>query len=86
MNRIEQIYNKFLVGDSLTDEELALGHEHFQKMADMLLLVGPRFVLPCMEAFRVANDLKQFIKNREEKETRYTFDPKRSPAFRSEGL
>ena len=91
MNRIEEIYNKFLTGDNLTDEELTLGLEHFQQMADLLLACGPRFVLPCIEAYRVARDMQMFIQNRLEVEMekmvkeRYPFNIRRYPVYTTVG-
>lgn len=65
---IETIYTKFQAGDSLTDEDLRIGIEHFNQMAEMLWKSGPVFRLAAQEAIRVADRLKGFQDARRSKQ------------------
>ncbi len=55
-----QIYEAYTTGDPLTDEELKVGIEHFQKIADLAFDSGPVFRLMEQEATRVVVALSQF--------------------------
>lgn len=52
MNLIQQIYNKKIEGDPITDVEVIDGIKFFKKLADQLVICGPVFRL----AFKEAND------------------------------
>jgi len=64
---INDIYEKFLNGDPLSDEELKIGEVHFSTAADLLFPLGPRFDLAQNELRRVANGLNDFIAARKRK-------------------
>lgn len=64
---IETVYTKFCNGDSLTDNELDVGINHFKPLADMLFRSGPVFRLAAQEANRVAMRLEDYKRERSRK-------------------
>lgn len=67
MQQAEQIYNKYLNGDSLTDDELVVGIKHFTELEALCRRAGPVFRLPAYEAYRVHAALSAFQRARKEK-------------------
>lgn len=65
---IETIYTKFQAGDSLTDQDIRIGIEHFNHMAELLWKSGPVFRLAAQEAGRVAARLQDFQNARNDKQ------------------
>lgn len=61
---IETVYNKFCTGDSLTDDDLDVGINHFRPLSDMLFRSGPVFRLAAQEAGRVASRLEDYKQSR----------------------
>lgn len=64
---IEEVYNKFVKGDSLTDVDLEVGISHFRPLGDMLFRSGPVFRLAAQEASRVADRLEDYKRARTQK-------------------
>ena len=64
---IEGIYNKFCNGDSLSDDELTIGINHFRPLGDMLFRSGPVFRLAAQEANRVASRFEDYKESRSRK-------------------
>lgn len=64
---IETVYSKFCKGDSLTNNELDVGIEHFRPLSDMLFRSGPVFRLAAQEASRVASGLEDYKSARDQK-------------------
>lgn len=65
MTRLNDIYEKYCDGDSLTDEEVLAGEKHFLELASMLYCSGTAFVIAAKEANRVCMALKGFREARE---------------------
>lgn len=57
MRHISVILETLLSGDHLTDEEVALGAQHFSKLANDLIAAGPRFHIAMTAAVDVAGRL-----------------------------
>ena len=64
---IQEIYDKFRAGDSITDEELVYSLAFFQRLSDMLICLGPIFHLSWLEANTVAMRLNDYKRAREKK-------------------
>jgi len=52
------IYEKFLNGETISDEEIVFGIEHFRKLAEMLRQSGREFSIPAAECLRVVHFLE----------------------------
>lgn len=61
------IYEKFVSGDPLTNEEVKIGVTFFDDLSQNLASLGPVFHLAHREALRVYFALNGFKKAREEK-------------------
>jgi hypothetical protein len=61
---IEEIYNKLLKGDPITDDELERGIYHFQNICRFLDQCGPVFHLASKESRRVYMELESFRDSR----------------------
>jgi hypothetical protein len=59
------VYQKYLKGDNISDEELLEGYKAFRNAADVLSELGPVFKLACDEAYRVVNKFSEYIVERE---------------------
>lgn len=64
------IYEKYCNGDSLTDDEVNVGEQHFQKLADQMRALGPPFLLATRELQRVATGLESYRTARQHRVTR----------------
>jgi hypothetical protein len=64
MTNIKEIYDKYLDGETITDQELNDGLNHFGIVEQYLRELGPRFHFPWKEANRVKMDLHAFKKAR----------------------
>jgi len=60
MTTIRKIYDKFIQGDPLTDDELAHGIQHFSTLDKLLGESGPIFELASNEACRVYHRLREY--------------------------
>lgn len=58
------VYQKFLKGDNISDEELLDGYKAFRKASEALVELGPVFKLACDEAYRVVNRFAEYIVER----------------------
>lgn len=58
------VYQKFLNGDSFTDQELTQGIDHFKKLERDLRDLGPAFKLQANEVGRVWQGLESFYNAR----------------------
>lgn len=58
------IYNSFVNGDSLTNDQLDIGIEHFGALEELLLKSGPVFKLAANECMRVHDQLREYKKAR----------------------
>ncbi len=54
------IYEKYINGDSLTDEEVKFGAKYYRDLADRLIKCGPTFVLAFKEANRIYMQMENF--------------------------
>lgn len=54
------IYEVVCNGDSVTDEQIKIGIDHYNKLSDLLSVSGPVFKLAANEAQRVAYSLQGF--------------------------
>lgn len=66
-HKMTEIYEKFVNGDSLTDEELKVGSIFFHDLWVQLQQAGPVFKLAANEAGRVYYQFDSFIIARNEK-------------------
>lgn len=64
--KMAEIYEKFVNGDSLSDEELKVGAIFFHDMWVQLKQAGPVFKLAANEANRVQSQFDSFIRARNE--------------------
>lgn len=58
------LYEKFYMGDSLTDEEVVYGETHFRYLASELHKLGPTFRFAENELIRTASSLESMADNR----------------------
>lgn len=65
--KMQEIYEKYNNGDSLTDFEVKAGVIFFSDLERSLTSLGPVFKLAAKEARRVAYSFEGFQKSREEK-------------------
>lgn len=61
----KDVYAKYINGDSLTDEEINAGFDHFFKLAGLLYSSGSEFLLAAKEANRVYTALEGFRQARQ---------------------
>lgn len=64
---LHQIYDKFINGDPLTKDDLAVGIAGFDTLATIARQAGPAFSLAAREATRVANTLEDYWDARQRK-------------------
>lgn len=64
MTTPRSIYEKFTIGEHLTNAELEEGFNHFNQLANLLNISGPVFHLASVEANRVAGEFNIFLDNR----------------------
>lgn len=57
---MEGVYQKFLNGDSLSNQEILDGIEFFEDLTDKLDSLGERFRLQANECLRVTQALKHY--------------------------
>lgn len=62
-----QIYEKYRMGDPVTDEEIRTGIAHFQLLADLLSLSGEAFRIHAGECYRIVNTLEGYQRARKSK-------------------
>jgi hypothetical protein len=55
------IYRKVMTGEPVSDEEIAVGIEHFGRLAEMLRESGVAFSITAAECNRVVEMLKGFM-------------------------
>lgn len=60
MTKYQNIYEKYRLGDPLTDAEINSGIIFFSALANHLSMVGPIFELPTRELRRVRDGLEQY--------------------------
>ena len=61
---VKVLYQKFLSGDSFTDEEVIFGEKHFRSLAAELHKLGPTFRFAENELVRTANSFESMADNR----------------------
>jgi hypothetical protein len=64
---LDQIYEKFINGDPLTNDDLAIGISGFDTLAAIARQAGPAFSLAAREATRVVIALEDFEAARKRK-------------------
>lgn len=64
MSTPKQTYEKFIIGDQISSEDLEKGFTHFSTLATLLYASGPVFQLAAIEANRVASQFCLFLDNR----------------------
>jgi hypothetical protein len=64
---IGKIYKKYKDGASFTDEEVNFAAEEFQKLANLLRLMGERFHFAWREAYDMYNHFEYFKQARARK-------------------
>lgn len=67
MHTARIVYEKYLNGDSITDEELKYAIKFFADLVPKLFVLGPAFRLAASEASRVLNALEGFERARKDK-------------------
>lgn len=65
MHIARKVYEKFLIGDPIEDDELNEAIVFFKDLSDSLHSLGPVFALPANEAARVYLGLGDFRRARE---------------------
>lgn len=55
-----RVYDAYVKGGKLTDQEIIQGLAHYRSMADQLVKCGPAFRLAASEANKVADALEGF--------------------------
>lgn len=69
MHIARKVYEKFLIGDPIEDDELKEAIVFFKDLSDSLHSLGPVFALPAKEATRVYLGLDEFKRARERSRT-----------------
>ena len=67
MARAREVYEKYLRGDSLTDQDVSFGRTYFRETAAKLSALGPIFHLAWCEANRAAQAFDGFFVARRRK-------------------
>jgi len=64
---LDRIYEKFINGDPLTNDDIAIGISGFDTLASIARQAGPAFSLTAREATRVVIALEDFEASRKRK-------------------
>lgn len=67
MQRAREVYEKYVKGDSLTDQDVSFGRTFYRELAAKLGACGPVFHLAWCEANRVAQAFDSFYVARRRK-------------------
>lgn len=70
MQRAHEVYEKFINGDDLTDQDVAFGRTFYKELAEKLIKCGPVFRLAWLEANKVAQRFDGFYEARREHKRR----------------
>lgn len=65
--KIKVIYDKYINGDSISNDELEFGIRHFQTLANYLHSLGERFHLVWKDTYTVLNGLIDYQTARKRK-------------------
>jgi len=64
MRTLQQIYDSFLDGGRISNEELLFAMNHFRQLHSMLIVLGDRFAIAAYEAKRVELGLYSYAVSR----------------------